>query len=323
MIDLGDLRHALVERPVPPGGAQRALAAAKRRRRGRYAVVATVLAVIAALVPLETLVLTHRSSAPAGPSQPDRPTVYTGVGTIVKSATGPAQLCLGVQFTTGSFPLKSGTATEAYCSGRVTLRGVVLDQLPVGTTKNGAVYTQPLRVTGTYQGGVFTLTRQPQVTKDRPTELWSRSLPLPCAAPAGGWSDKRMTDAEQELVTDYEGTRPDTWGGGWLLNDQRIFVTAFTRDLDAARQALQSLSDHVCVTKAARTYLEMRAVADSFRPTPAEMNRLHVNGASVDEVNSELVIGVVLADEPITSYVTAHFAPGLVRLQPFLTPVGG
>ena len=131
-----------------------------------------------------------------------------------------------------------------------------------------------------------------------------------------------MTDAQQKLVTDYEGTRPDTWGGGWLLNNQRIFVTAFTRDLDSARQALRSLSSHVCVTKVSRTYLAMLAVADNFKPTPAESARLHTNGASVDEVHSQFVIGVVLADEPIESYVAAHFAPGLVRLQPFLTPVG-
>jgi hypothetical protein len=65
----------------------------------------------------------------------------------------------------------------------------------------------------------------------------------------------------------------------------------------------------------------MMAVADTFQLTLAEMNRLHINGGSVDEVHSQLVIGVVLADEPITRYVGAHFAPGLVRLQPFLTPV--
>jgi hypothetical protein len=302
------------------------------RHRARIVVTALTIAALAGACAATLVTVTgssnseQRITATPGPSEP-RPTIYTGVGTIIKTTAGPAQLCLGVQFTaaTGSFPLAKAPTSQApaTCPGGVTLRGLVLDQLPAGSTKNGVTETQPLKVTGTYQAGIFTLARQPQKTKDRPTEPWSTSYPLPCAAPAGGWSYRPMTDAQQKIVTDYNGTRPDTWGGGWLLNNQRIFVTAFTRDLNSARQALRSLSNHVCVTKVSRTYLDMQAVAATLKPTPAEMNQLHINinGASVDEAHSQLVIGVVLADEPIETYVAAHFAPGLVRLKSFLTPV--
>ena len=305
----------------------------RRRRRAKILLSAVAIVAVAGVGGLTfaalsdgTAVGEQRITATPGPSEP-RPIIYTGVATIIKPAAGPAQLCLGVQFQVAvgrmPFATKPNPTAAPTCSAGVSLRGLVLDQLPDGSTQNGMTQTQPLRVTGTYQDGIFTLTQPPQVTKDRPTELWFTSLPLPCAAPAGGWSDKPMTYAEQELVTNYEGTRPGTWAGSWLLNNQRIFVAAFTRDLDSARHALRPLADHVCITKAARTYLDMSAVADTFKPTPAEMGRLHINinGASIDEVHSQLVIGVVLADQPVTSYIAEHFKPGLVRLQPFLTPV--
>lgn len=328
---LRNLLHQAAPNPMTTIDPHAIARRAGARRRARIVVSALAITALAGAGAATLLTVAgssnseQRITATPGPSE-SRPTIYTGVGTIIKTAAGPAQLCLGVQFTSavGSIPFSTTPKPKAAptCAGGVTLRGLVLDQLPAGSTKNGLTETPPLKVTGTYQDEIFTLARQPRKTKDRSTEPWPTSYPLPCAAPAGGWSDKPMTDAQQKIVTDYEGTRPDTWGGGWLLNDQRIFVTAFTRDLDSARQALRSLSSHVCVTKVPRTYLDMQAVADSFTPTPAEMARLHTNGASIDEVHSQLIIGVVLADKPITSYVAAHFAPGLVRLQPFLTPVG-
>ena len=73
----------------------------------------------------------QRITATPGPREP-RPTILTGVGTIIKTAAGPAQLCLGVQFTaaTGSFPRATPSSrAPATCPGGVTLRGLLLDQL--------------------------------------------------------------------------------------------------------------------------------------------------------------------------------------------------
>jgi hypothetical protein len=168
----------------------------RRRRQAKMLISAASIVALAGVGGLtfaalsdSTAVGEQRITATPGPSGP-HPTIYTGVGTIIRPSAGQAQLCLGVQFTaaTGSIPLAVPPSSKAAspCSGGVTLRGLVLDQLPAGSTKNGVTQTQPLRVTGTYQNGIFTVTRQPQVTKDRPAEPWSTSWPLPCAAPVGG-----------------------------------------------------------------------------------------------------------------------------------------
>ncbi len=319
MTALEELKHARPERIPPADGAARAMAGGRRRRRHRYAVAATVGAVIAVFVPLEAVLLSKTSSAPAVATHPTpAPVLYTAVGQIDWYPSTNPRFCL-----TGDFAFSGGgqATTRDPCTNETLLHNFDVRSVPTTATLGGVSHTGTVRVTGTYADGVLTLTRPPVAAKPAEPDL---NFPIPCRTPAGGWhgSDPvNISQADDAVMAKFVAGHQATFGGWWLGHGPAgVIVVGVTSDVAGAQRELAGqLQGDVCVTKVAHTDRYLTSVANEITRLDMANKQLYLSGWGPSAVTSTVDVRLRIADPATVRYFAAHFPPGVIRLQPFLT----
>ena len=321
MSRLDDLRYARPERTPPKEGAARAMAAGKRRRRTRYAVVATVAAIVAVLVSLESVLLSNSASPPAQPPHPPaaRPELYTAVGQIAGYPNANPRFCLtGDFFSTGDGP----GATRDPCLNETILHNFDARALAMTAIHGGGSRSKgTVRVTGTYAGGVLTLTRPPVAAKAAEPDL---TFPIPCPTPAGGWhgSDAvNVSQADETVMDNFVAAHGATFGGWWLGHAPAgVIVVGVTSDVAGAQRELDGqLQGDVCVTKVAHTDRYLTSVADEITRLSMTNKQLYLSGWGPSATTSTVDVRVRIADPTTVRFFASQFPPGVIRLVPFLT----
>ena len=327
MTQLEDLKYARAERTPPADGAVKAMAVGKRRRRTRYAVAATLAALVAIFVPLESVLLSNSSSPPARPAPSPIPTSpkpvrYTAVGLITGYPTTNPHYCLTGDFATAE---AGERVTADPCRDETTLRNVDARRLAMTAHPGGGgvQYSGIVRVTGTYSGGVLTLTQQPVAAKFPQPKL---DLPIPCRAPAGGWKGSdpvNISQADEAKMAAFQLTHPANFGGWWLgRSPVPVIVVGVTSDVAGVQRELAGkLQGDVCVTKAAHTDRYLASAADEVTRLDMAHKDLHLSGWGASAVTSTVDVRVRIADPATRRVFAAHFPPGVIRLQPFLVQV--
>ena len=186
---------------------------------------------------------------------------------------------------------------------------------------NGTVTTPSVRLVGTWQDQLLTVTEPPVLSepKARPVS----DIPGPsCPEPAGGWPFDRVNQAGWQRVHQYLEQQPDA-GVPRVDDSQRILTVPFTGDLERHGTAIARLYDGpVCVEETPYSTKELAAV---FARVQAELDRRGLQmltgssgGSGRPYVEAELV--AISADEQ--AELEADF-DGMLRTTSFLQPVQG
>ena len=274
--------------------------------------VVAAAAAVAVVVPVS--VASRGDGGDAGARRPaasaEGPRLWTGTATLLQLAGGQVTLCGGAVLT--SLP-------PAGCGG-AAVEG--LDPMTVEGAErfaNGTVTTPSVRLVGTWDGEVLTVT-EPAVLAE-PEQRPVEDVPGPsCPEPEGGWPYDRVDQAGWGRVQRYAEQQPDA-GVPRVDDSQRIFTIPFTTDLDRHRAAIAELYDGpVCVEAAPYSTRELAAV---FARVETELERRGLRmmsgspgGSGTPYVEAE-VVGVSPEER---AEVEAAF-DGMLRLRSFLRPL--
>ncbi len=318
MTQLQDLKYARPERTPPADGAARAMAVGKRRRRARYAVAATVAAIVAVFAPLESVLLSSSPSSPAGTPHPTaEPVLYTAVGQIAGYPSKDPRFCLTGDFASAAVGPR---VTRDPCLNETILRNFDARELPMTVIEGGGSRSKgTVRVTGTYADGVLTLTRPPVAAKPVEPNL---NFPIPCQAPVGGWKGSAsVSQSDESEMTSFAAAHDATFGGWWLGHGPGgVIVVGVTSDVAGAQRELASkLQSDVCVTKVAHTDRYLTSVANEITRLDMTNKQLYLSGWGSSAVTSTVDVRLRIADQATVRYFAARFPPGVIRLEPFLT----
>lgn len=270
-----------------------------------------------------------RSDGPNTPaSDPVDVVIYRGSGTVLESPDHGPELCDGVM---DSLPPQ--------CSG-VPLEGwdwaeVDSEESVAGTTWGS------WEVTGTWDGGVLTLTEAPgQARQHRDDE--GRGLTTPCPMPAGGWApvdptlvslesqDAAMRAADQ--LPDVAGTWLDqsinpTLADGFGPGDEAVapdpallvINVQVTEDPVRAEAAIRGVwGGALCVSSAERTLAELQAIQDQLFEEYG--GPLGVSSGGVDVYLNQVGATAYVATPELTTDIERRFGAA-VDLTGLLEPV--
>lgn len=248
------------------------------------------------------------SPAPNGDSG-----TYVANGTVLQTADGEPQLCLGAIM--DSLPPQ--------CEG-IPLEGwdwsAVDDEDAASGTRWGSY-----RVTGTYDGSRFTLTEpaEPPVYDDPGGD----EIVTPCPEPPGGWEPDGGQEDVQEAA-DYARAEPD-FAGLWV--DQIgeptefspvVLTVAFTGDLAAHEAELQQRWDGpLCVTQHEHTLDELMEIQAELSGKAAEELGLDVLTSSTSENGNFVEIYVTVMGPDTQAELDERYGPGTVKVDAALKPV--
>ena len=203
-----------------------------------------------------------------------------------------------------------------------------------GEESLGGVTWGDFHVLGTYGEGSFTVLqagpRQPEPSDP------GDAIRIPCAEPEGGWAAEdpgRTTDGDLRAALRHGGRQPDS-AGVWIKHlvippgegpygpDEIVLNAAFTGDLDRHRRELAEIwGGPLCVVRYERTEAELSRVQNELTERAEADFGLVVLSSSVDIVDNQVELGVVIAPEEAQAAVDARYGDGVVRLVPSLRPV--
>jgi hypothetical protein len=229
--------------------------AAGRTVARRWAPVAAVAGVVVVVTAVAVPVARHRPPVPVGggassPPRPGRGAQMEGLGTLVRDGNGQVRLCAEAMITGDSPPPAVVSCTRV----AVPTTGVD-DRWLAKPTKSGQRYSPPVRVEGTYAGGVLAVTRVAEMAPDAVVEP-----PVPCPAPAGGWrpgpgysEGSQAEDSRYNGLVFYVHDRADRFGFVWDGHPEgapqiRVAVVGTTGDPAAAEAELSAIyPGNLCV----------------------------------------------------------------------------
>lgn len=238
------------------------------------------------------------------------PRSWTGTATLLQLADEPLTLCGGV--TLESLP-------PAGCGG-AEVQGLDPMSIPGAERHaNGTITTPSVRLVGTWQDQVLTVTHPPVLAQREQGPV--DSVPGPgCAEPDGGWPFDRVDRAGWSRVQEYAARQPDA-GVARVDQSQRIFTVPFTGDLDRHRAAIAELYDGpLCVEQVRYSTKELAAV---FTRVQAELERRGLqmlSGSPGGSGTPYVEVDVVGVSPEERAEVEASF-DGMLRLTSFLQPV--
>lgn len=215
---------------------------------------------------------------------------WTGTATVLRRPGGPLLLCGG------------GVATSlppAGCGG-VEVRG--LDDpasLPGVRVQNGVLWTdEPVRMVGTWDGRVLTLTERPTGPEQPETVEPGPPLQPACDEPGGGWPFDRFSEDGRRRAVQYVYAQPD-YGSVWVSGDQRITSVTFTGDLARHERALRDLYEGpLCVASAPRSHAELDRLFTGVQQE-METRGLLVFGASLGRDSVEVQLAALTPEQEI------------------------
>jgi hypothetical protein len=259
----------------------------------------------------------------AAPPVSEEPTaLYETDTTVLESREHGPELCLG------------GVA-ESYppqCGG-VPIANWDWDLVEGEETASGTTWGS-FHVVGGYDGATFTMTSVEPHRQPTPEE--GDPFAAPCPEPEGGWTapdPNRATEADRDAATRAAQNEGDS-AGVWVdylvepadyevpaAPDALILVAAFTGDLERHEADLRALwGGPLCVTQHRRTLDElMRIQRDLGADGTAEVG-LQMTWSSVNLMENEVELGVVVADDDARAAVAARYGAGAIELIPALTP---
>ncbi len=259
------------------------------------------------------------SSKAESPRPTAGPLLYTAVGQIDGYPTKDPRFCLTGDFASAD---DGPRVTRDPCLNETILRNFDARALPMTPLEGGGSRsTSTVRVTGTYADGVLTLARPPVAAKPADPDL---NFPIPCPTPAGGWhgSDAvNVSQADESVMATFASQHEATFGGWWLGHGPAgVIVVGMTNDVAGVQRELSSeLQGDVCVTKVAHTDQYLTSVANEITRLDMTNRQLYLSGWGTSPVTSTVDVRLRIADQPSLRYFAAHFPPGVIRLQPFLT----
>lgn len=238
------------------------------------------------------------------------PRSWTGTATLLQLADKKLTLCGGVTLT--SLPPAGCGGAEVQGLDPMSIEGA--EKYP-----NGTITTPSVRLVGTWQDRVLTVT-QPPVLAER-EQGPDDGVPGPgCAEPDGGWPFDRVDQAGWSRVQEYASRQPDA-GVARVDQSQRIFTVPFTGDLDRHRAAVAELYDGpLCVEQVRYSTKELAAV---FARVQAELKRrgLQMMGGSPGGSGTPYVEADVVGVSPEERAEIEASFDGKLRLTSFLEPV--
>ena len=254
--------------------------------------------------------------------------VVQGVGTVLESPEHGPQLCFAV-----------AESLPPQCGGPDVV-GWEWDAVPHESAQ-GVRWTDPVAVTGRWEGSRLVLTEPPAQPTGPPTpgEEPEDEFRSPCPEPEGGWrpvDPGRATDealgtvqAALEGDPDFAGlwidqgylgegrTSPDLEGEA---NDPQRYIlnVRTTGDLGAYEQRVREFwGGALCVSPAEHSMAELEAVAQAV---PDVVPRDLLIGHSADVLTNRVEVGVVVATEEVQRELSDRFGPGVVMLRGALQP---
>jgi hypothetical protein len=255
------------------------------------------------------------------PRADDRSALYESDAFVLQSREHGAQLCVG------------GVA-ESYppqCSG-IPISNWSWDMVDGEESASGTTWGQ-FHVVGRYDGTNFTVRdagpfRQPPPDDGDP-------FAAPCAEPDGGWiaiDPARATEEHLQLVvqaaereSDSAGiwvdhlVPPDTVGEGPVTPNDVILVAAFTGDLVRHEAELREIwGGPLCVTRHERTLAELERIQAEIASEVGEQLGIEKTWSSLDVMENEVELGVIVADDKVREALNARYGPGAVELHPAL-----
>jgi hypothetical protein len=259
-------------------------------------------------------------SVPPTPPPDDRR--YEANAFILQEEGEPAMLCVGMVLESlppqcGDMPITNWSWRRV--EGEQTLSGVTWGDF---------------HVLGTYDGSSFTVLqagpRQPEPSDPED------AIEIPCPEPEGGWvaaDPGRTTDGDLRAALRHGARQPDS-AGVWIKHlvippgegpygpDEIVLNAAFIGDLDRHRRELAEIwGGPLCVVQYERTEAELRRIQDELTDRGKTDFGLVVLSSSVDIVDNQVELGVVIAPEEIQAAIDARYGEGVVRLLPALMPV--
>jgi hypothetical protein len=243
--------------------------------------------------------------------------IYEGDGTVLDEGGSP-QLCLG------------GVADSLppQCDG-VPIEGWTWDAVE-GEETVGDVSWGDYHVVGTYDGETIHLDRAEPV---RPADDRGDPFAAPCDEPDGGWltPDPGLADDGDvvaamrvvEPIRGYAGLWIDRIGprphGGTA---PVVLVVAFT-DAPASHEAAirEVWGGPLCLAAVRYSYRELRQAQRELGDGAATEAGLDMLWSSVNVTENRVELGTVVADDADQARMDRRYGPGLVDLQPALTPV--
>lgn len=304
-----ELSHGRIDRPIPPDGLARAMKEGGRRRRRRaQGLLATALAAGAAAVVLPLQLLPgHTNTASAVPATVDGKTVYTGLGTLWSDRINGPHLCTDFLHPYGGFE---------GCAG-VVVREIDVSRLPGLQRRGDAWHSSRVRVYGTYRDGTLSLIRPPEATKE--TLFHLQEGPVPCPAPANGWSKESVSAADSHALQVYAAAHRDIFGG--ITGSKNVTVFAVTNGVSKVRRDLEAVYHHnLCVAQVPNTEQTLNNMENKI--TVSAPHSIHYSAIGYETLIPYVCVEVFVADAPTTRWFFSLTPKGLVKLFPVLTPVG-
>jgi hypothetical protein len=260
----------------------------------------------------------------AAPPVSEEPTaLYEANTTVLESREHGPELCLGG--VAESYPPQCGGVPIANWDWSL----VDGEESASGTTW-GAFH-----VVGRYDGSTFTVTDAGAYRQPSPEE--GDPFAAPCPEPEGGWTapdPARATEQDRDVAmraAQHEGDSAGVWVD-YLVEpsefevpiapDDLILVAAFTGDLERHEADLRALwGGPLCVTQHHRTLDDLQRTQRDLGSDGAAAVGLQMTWSSVNLMENEVELGVVVADDDARAALAARYGEGTVELFPALTPV--
>jgi hypothetical protein len=274
-----------------------------------------------------------RADAGSAPTAEDDAAAYRGNISVLESPEHGPQLCTAMA---ESYPPQ--------CGGPDVV-GWSWDAADGEEPRRGTTWGA-YELTGTWDGGRFTLTEPPAPA--RPVDWPQPDLSSPCPAPDGGWvvvdpatTDRSTLDAAGAAAQ----ARPD-FAGLWVdqsinpasaepiegvadelaMNDPTKLVldVRVTGDVDAAERDLRAVwGGALCVSPAAKTLVELSAIQTEIGDDLASTGVLQ--GTGIDQYHGVVDVDVyvdVYVDDGLQAELDDRYGPDVVAVTALLQPVG-
>jgi hypothetical protein len=255
------------------------------------------------------------------PASTDRPPLYASDATVLEARGSGPELCLGV--VNDSYPPQ--------CSG-IPIANWDWNSVDGEESASGTTWGE-FHVVGRYDGTTFTVKdagpyRQPPPDDGDP-------FAAPCPEPEGGWvatDPARATEEHLQLVartaereSDSAGiwvdylVPPEAVDAGSVTPNDVILVAAFTGDLVRHEAELREMwGGPLCVTRHERTLRELERIQAEIASEVAEQLGIEKTWSSLDVMENEVELGVVVADDDVREALDARYGPGAIELHPAL-----
>jgi hypothetical protein len=284
---------------------------------------------MAGVVSLVTLLALTACGEPNEPADPDaggpggqQDQVYAANGMVLDTGK-QAVLCLG----------GVNDSLPPQCSG-IPITNWSWEDVDDEESASGTSWGS-YRVTGTYDGDSFTLTKTPGPPKyDEGDDF---DISVPCDEPPGGWvaSDpaKVSEEAQSEAIASAR-SEPD-FAGAWIdyieepqgesgaTADNVIITLAFTGDLDRHESEIQETwGGPLCVWQLDYTLDDLLDIQSELgsKETAQELG-YEMLWSSTSENGNYVEIGVLLATDELRQAIAERYGEGTVVVHSALVPV--